>query len=39
MRDPKKAKFAQRMVDEAAAEIDRLPVLNVDEELIGYGAG
>ena len=27
------------MIDKAALEIDRLPVLNVDEELIGYGAG
>ena len=32
-------KLARRMVDKAALEIDRLPVLNVDEELIGYGAG
>ena len=32
-------KFAQRMVSKAALEIDRLPVLNVDEELIAYGAG
>jgi hypothetical protein len=27
------------MVDNAALEIDRLPVLGVDEDLIGYGAG
>ena len=27
------------MVDKAALEIDRLPVLNVDEELIAYGTG
>ena len=27
------------MVDKAALEIDRLPVLNVDEDLIAYGAG
>ena len=27
------------MVNDAALEIDRLPVLNVDEELIAYGAG
>ena len=33
------AKLARRMIDKAALEIDRLPVLNVDEELIGYGAG
>src|SRR5262249_55909598 len=32
-------KIAQRMVDKAALEIDRLPVLNVDEELIAYGTG
>jgi hypothetical protein len=32
-------KLARRMVDQAALEIDRLPVLNVDEELIAYGAG
>ena len=32
-------KLARRMVDRAALEIDRLPVLNVDEELIAYGAG
>jgi hypothetical protein len=32
-------KLARRMVDKAALEIDRLPVLNVDEDLIGYGAG
>jgi hypothetical protein len=32
-------KLARRMVDQAALEIDRLPVLNVDEDLIAYGAG
>ena len=32
-------KLAQRMVNKAALEIDRLPVLNVDEDLIAYGAG
>ncbi len=32
-------KLARRMVDSAALEIDRLPVLNVDEDLIAYGAG
>jgi len=32
-------KLARRMVDNAALEIDRLPVLNVDEDLIAYGAG
>jgi hypothetical protein len=32
-------KLARRMVDKAAAEIDRLPVLNVDEELIAFGTG
>jgi hypothetical protein len=32
-------KLAQKMVDKAALEIDRLPVLNVDEDLIGYGSG
>jgi hypothetical protein len=34
-----KAKFAQKMLNDAAQEIDRLPVLNVDEELLAYGAG
>ena len=34
-----KAKFAQMMLNDAALEIDRLPVLNVDEELLAYGAG
>jgi hypothetical protein len=33
------ARLQQRMVDSAALEIDRLPVLNVDEELISYGSG
>ena len=33
------AKLARRMIDKAALEIDRLPVLNVDEDLIAYGAG
>jgi len=32
-------KLARTMVHKAALEIDRLPVLNVDEELIAYGAG
>jgi hypothetical protein len=32
-------KIAQRMVEKAALEIDRLPVLNVDQELIDYGTG
>ena len=27
------------MLNKAALEIDRLPVLNVDEELLAYGAG
>ena len=34
-----KAKFAQKMLSDASHEIDRLPVLNVDEELLAYGAG
>src|SRR5262249_23077762 len=34
-----KAKFAQKMLNDAAQEIDRLPVLNVDDELLAYGAG
>ncbi len=34
-----KTKFAQKMLNDAALEIDRLPVLNVDEELLAYGAG
>jgi hypothetical protein len=32
-------KIARRIVDKAAMEIDRLPVLNVDEELIAFGTG
>ncbi len=32
-------KIAQRLVNKAALEVDRLPVLNVDEELIAYGTG
>jgi hypothetical protein len=32
-------KIARRIVDKAAKEIDRLPVLNVDEELIAFGTG
>ena len=32
-------KLARSMVNKAALEIDRLPVLNVDGELIAYGAG
>ena len=32
-------KIAQRLVSKAAQEVDRLSVLNVDEELIAYGAG
>jgi hypothetical protein len=31
-------KIARRIVVKAATEIDRLPVLNVDEELIAFGA-
>jgi hypothetical protein len=34
-----KAKFAQKMLNDAAQEIDRLPLFNVDEELLAYGAG
>jgi len=34
-----KAKFVQEMLNDAAQEIDRLPVLNVDEELLAFGAG
>jgi hypothetical protein len=32
-------KLARRILDKSASEIDRLPVLNVDEELIAYGTG
>ena len=32
-------KLARRIADQAALEIDRLPVLNIDEELIAYCAG
>ena len=32
-------KLARTLVNKAALEIDRMPVLNVDEELIAYGAG
>jgi hypothetical protein len=31
-------KLTRKMVDKAALEIDRLPVLNVDEDVIAYGA-
>jgi hypothetical protein len=39
LRGAQKAKFAQKMLNDASHEIDRLPVLNVDEELLAYGAG
>jgi hypothetical protein len=39
VKEAQKAKFAQKMLNGAALEIDRLPVLNVDEELLAYGAG
>jgi hypothetical protein len=32
-------KVARRMLDKAALEVDHLPVLNVDEELLAYGTG
>jgi hypothetical protein len=32
-------KLARIIVDKAAREIDRLPVLDVDEDLLAYGAG
>jgi len=32
-------KLARRLVDKAASELDRMPVLNVDEELLAYGTG
>jgi hypothetical protein len=35
----KTAKIARMVLDKGALEIDRLPVLNVDEDLIAYGAG
>jgi hypothetical protein len=39
-RDPNTtAKLQRRMVDAAALEVDRLPVLNIDEEVISYGSG
>jgi hypothetical protein len=39
LKNSQKAKIAQRMVNDAALELDRLPILNVDEELLAYGAG
>ena len=39
VRESKKAKFSQMILDKGALEIDRLPVLNVDEDLIGFGTG
>jgi hypothetical protein len=32
-------KLARRLVDRAATELDRMPVLNVDDELLAYGTG
>jgi hypothetical protein len=37
--DTKKSKQWRMVVDKGALEIDRLPVLNVDEDLIAYGTG
>jgi hypothetical protein len=37
--ESKSAKIARMVVDKGALEIDRLPVLNVDEDLIAYGTG
>ena len=39
VRESKKPKLAQMILDKGALEIDRLPVLNVDEDLIAYGTG
>jgi hypothetical protein len=39
VRDSKTAKLSRMALDKGALEIDRLPVLNVDEELIKYGTG
>src|SRR5208337_4373191 len=39
VKEAPKAKFAQKMLNDAAREIDRMPVLNVDEELLAYGSG
>ncbi|MGO9599052.1 MAG: hypothetical protein ACLP7Q_13765 [Isosphaeraceae bacterium] len=39
VKEAPKAKFAQKMLNDAARELDRMPVLNVDEELLAYGSG
>jgi hypothetical protein len=39
VRDATKPKIAQKILNNAALEIDRLPILNVDEDLLAYGAG
>jgi hypothetical protein len=37
--ESKSAILTRRLLDKGALEIDRLPVLNVDEDLIAYGTG
>jgi hypothetical protein len=37
--ESKSAILTRRFLDKGALEIDRLPVLNVDEDLIAYGSG
>jgi hypothetical protein len=39
LRNAASPKLARMIVDKAALEIDRLPVLNVDEDVLAYGAG
>jgi hypothetical protein len=37
--ESRSAKISRMVLDKGALEIDRVPVLNVDEDLIAYGAG
>ena len=39
LRNAATPKLARMIVDKAALEIDRLPVLGVDEDVLAYGAG
>jgi hypothetical protein len=39
VREAKSAKLWRMVIDKGATEIDRLPVLNVDQDVIAYGSG
>jgi hypothetical protein len=39
VREAKSAKLWRMIIDKGATEIDRLPVLNVDQDVIAYGSG